>query len=109
LVSDVSREVELFTREDVRACFSEKAQATAGYLIGTRQGEPMTRRNRTTQVKREREQKKRERQRRKGEKAAQKRERRLATADEEAADTGASSDGQPADSPPGTPPESGQL
>lgn len=37
----------------------------------------MVRRNRTTQVKREREQKKRERQQRKAEKAAEKRERRF--------------------------------
>ena len=37
----------------------------------------MARRNRISQVKREREQKKRERQRRKAEKAAQKRERRF--------------------------------
>ena len=41
----------------------------------------MVRRNRTTQVKREREQKKRDRQRRKAEKAAEKRERRFGQED----------------------------
>ena len=44
----------------------------------------MARRNRTSQVKREREQKKRERQQRKAEKAAQKRERRLDQEDPDA-------------------------
>jgi len=46
----------------------------------------MARRNRISQVKREREQKKRERQRRKAEKAAQKRERRFGQEGEDAGD-----------------------
>ena len=44
----------------------------------------MARRNRPSQVKREREQRKRERQRRKAEKAAQKRERRFGQEDADA-------------------------
>lgn len=44
----------------------------------------MAKKNRTTQIKREREQKKRERQRRKTEKAALKRERRFSQADGDA-------------------------
>ena len=43
----------------------------------------MVRRNRPSQVKREREQRKRERQQKKADKAALKRERRFATGDEE--------------------------
>ena len=44
----------------------------------------MARRNRSSQVKREREQRKRERQRRKAEKATQKRERRFGQGDADA-------------------------
>jgi hypothetical protein len=64
----------------------------------------MARRNRSSQVKREREQKKRERQRRKAEKAAQKRERRFGAGDEGAADT-VDPEAQVTDPPHGKPAE----
>ena len=58
----------------------------------------MARRNRSSQVKREREQKKRERQRRKAEKAEQKRERRFAGEGEDVVDL-ADPDREPVDQP----------
>lgn len=68
----------------------------------------MARRNRSSQVKREREQKKRERQRRKAEKGDQKRERRFATENGEAADV-VDPDVEAADSPAEKPAESEEL